>query len=190
MLALLILLAPPFWEARPPSAWTDEEIRQLLTDSPWAQEATAAHGDGGVPVYLATARPVQEAEAGLIRRNHAPSPGEDTVSEEYRKFLRDNQGSVIVLAVRLPGGRALTEEAEIRRMEKESVLRIGRRKYRLTGHFPPAPTDPCLRLVFPREVDPQDQALRFELYLPGLPSPYRWAEFRLREMRYRGEPTF
>jgi hypothetical protein len=75
-------------------------------------------------------------------------------------------------------------------MEKESVLRIGRRKYRMTGHFPPAPTDPYLRLVFPREVDPQDKSLRFELYLPGVPSPYRWAEFRLREMRYRGEPAF
>jgi hypothetical protein len=191
MVALLLaalLAAPPFWEAKPPSAWTSEEIQLLLRDSPWAQEVAAPIEKGGVVVYLATARPLRAAEEELIRRNPRLRSLEDPDAEEFREFLRENAGKVIVLAVQLP--RALTDDAEIRRMEKECVLKVGRRKYRVTGHFPPAPTDPHLRLVFPRDVRPEDKTLRFELYVPGLGNPYRWAEFRVRELKYKGAPEF
>ena len=189
MVSLLIvaaLAAPSFWEARPPSAWTAEEIEQLLTNSPWAQVVEAPRKQGGIAVYLATARPARQAEEELQRRRPQPPPVEDAAAEEYREFLRENAGKVIVLAVRLPYTAALRDDAEVRRMERDSVLRVGRRRFRMTGHFPPAPLDPCLRLVFPREVRPDDRTLRFELYLPGLPNPYRWAEFRLNEMKYKG----
>jgi len=187
MVALWIvaaLLAPPFWEARPPSAWTAEEVRQLLTDSPWAQAAKAPREEQGVVVYLATARPVREAEE--LRLGGVLRPGENSSAGEYREFLRENAGKVIVLAVQLPLAAILRAAPDIPRMEKESVLKIGRRKYRMTGHFPPAPGDPYLRLAFPREVRPGDKTLSFELYLPGLPAPYRWAQFRLSQMNYRG----
>lgn len=190
VLALAVLAAPPFWELKPPSAWTDEEIRQLLTDSPWAQSVAAPSDASGVVVYLATARPVREAEQELIRRSGKSQGVEDPEPDEYRDYVRQNAGKIIVLAVRVPNPGALQHEAEVRRMEKESVLKVGRRKYRTTGHFPPAPTDPWLRLVFPREAGPQDKSLQFELYLPGLANPLRWAEFRMRELKYGGAPEF
>jgi hypothetical protein len=191
MVALWIvaaLLAPPFWEVRPPSAWTVEEIRQLLSDSPWAQAAKAPREEQGILVYLATARPVREAEER--RLGGGLRPGAESSAGEYRKFLRENAGKVIVLAVQLPLAAILQRAPDIPRMEQESVLKIGRRKYHMTGHFPPAPGDPYLRLVFPREVRPDDKTLNFELCLPGLPAPYRWAQFRLSQMKYRGEAEY
>jgi len=185
------LLAPPFWDLRPASAWTAEEINQLLSNSPWAQAVEGPLKEAPVVVYVATARPAREAEEELRRRGMRSAPAEDRAAgDEYREFMRRNAGKVIVLAVRLPPMRILEDEAELRRLEKDCVLRVGRRKYGMTGHFPPTFADPCLRLVFPREVDPADRTLRFELYLPGVPSPYRWAEFRLKQMGHRGEPAF
>jgi hypothetical protein len=190
-LALLAALAaPPFWEARPPEAWSREEIGQLLSDSPWAQAVAGPFKDPGVIVYLATARPAREAERELMRRGLRPAPAEGSPSGEYEAFLRENGGRVIVLAVRVARLPALEQEPERRRLEQDCVLKVGKRKYHLIGHFPPTPEDPCLRLVFPREVGTADKALRFELYLPGLPNPDRWAEFRLREMNYRGEAAY
>lgn len=190
MWLLAALAAAPFWEARPPGAWSTEEIRQLLSDSPWGQVVTGPLGDRGVVVYLATARPVLEAERELVRRGLRRAPAEGSPSGEYEAFLRENQGRVIVLAVRLAQLPALEHEAERRRMEQDCVLRVGRRKYRLTGHFPPTPDDPCLRLVFPRQAGPADKTLRFDLYLPGVPHPDRWAEFRFSRMKYRGETAY
>jgi len=42
MVALLALLAAPFWEAKAPRDWSEEELRALLHDSPWAQGADPA----------------------------------------------------------------------------------------------------------------------------------------------------
>ncbi len=191
MLALVIfaaLAAPAFWEVKAPSGWTDEEVKQLLTNSSWAQTAAAPREEGGMVVYLATARPAREAEEELRRRDARLRSIEDPTAHEYREFLRENAGRVIVLAVRFPS--ALTDDAEVHRMEKDCVLKVGRRKYRLMGHFPPTPSDPFLRLVFPREVNPEDRTLRFELYVPGVSSPLRWAEFRLKELKYKGALEF
>ncbi len=190
LVVLAALAAPSFWEVRPPAAWSAPEIHQLLTNSPWAQAVTGPLKDHGVVVYLATAPPAREAEQELQRRGQRPAPAEDPPSEEYRQFLRQKEGQVIVLAVRLPYLPGLEQEAERRRMEQDCVLKVGRRQYRMIGHFPPTPGDPCLRLVFPREVRPGDKTLRFELYLPGVPNPDRWAEFRLSQMKYRGEAAY
>ncbi len=32
-----------FWESRPPSQWTPEEIQQLIANSPWAKQVTAQY---------------------------------------------------------------------------------------------------------------------------------------------------
>src|ERR1017187_11017459 len=67
--AWLALLASPFWETKAPSEWTDAQIELLLHDSPWAEMAEPAPA---VQVYLATARPLREAEAELARRRGKP----------------------------------------------------------------------------------------------------------------------
>ena len=71
-------------------------------------------------------------------------------------------------------------------MEEESVMKVGRKRYQMVGHFPPTPSDPYLRLVYPRAVGPGDKTVTFELYLPGN-GPYHDAEFRVRDMLHKGK---
>ena len=58
------------WETTAPKDWTDEQVQLLLNDSPWAQ---LADPKPEVQIYLATARPVQQAEAELARRARSRS---------------------------------------------------------------------------------------------------------------------
>ncbi len=72
-------------------------------------------------------------------------------------------------------------------MEEDSVMHVGRKKIKMTGHFPPTATDPYLRLAFPRQVSPTDKSVSFELYLPGVPNPFREAEFKVKDMVVNGK---
>lgn len=185
----LLAAALPFWEAKPPAEWSDAELEEFLTESPWAQQAISAKSASGAQVYIASAHPVREAEAERDRRavaNKKGPPIEDPNAEEYADFLRDNEGRYIVLAVALPNPGALTIPAELKRMEEECVMRVGRKTYKMTGHFPPSPSDPWMRLVFPRAVTAADKTIRFDLYLPSVAEPYRFAEFRVKELSYKG----
>ena len=65
-----------------------------------------------------------------------------------------------------PACAVLAGPREVKRMKEESFLRVGRKGYKMTGHFPPTPADPYLRLIYPREIGPNDKSLVFELYLP------------------------
>ena len=184
LVALILAISgrAPFWEAKTPAQWTDGELTELLTNSPWAQQAVDARG-AGTAVYLASARPLREAELELARRQ---PPVDDPDAQEYRDFLRDNQGRQIVLAVALPNSKALDDPGELKHVEDECVLKVGRTKYQMTGHFPPSPSDPLLRLVFPRPAVTDGKSLVFDLYVPGIANHYRSAEFRFKDLTYRG----
>ena len=186
----------PFWESKPPAQWSDDELQELLTDSPWAQPAISAGSESGVQVYIASARPMRLAEEETERRAKDKAPVQDATAEdqtaedstagEYRDFLAENQGQYIVLAVSGASAKALAEPAEVRRMEEQCILRVGGKKYQMVGHFPPSPSDTWLRLIFPRAVTEADRSFRFELYVPGAKDPLRFAEFRTKEMHYQG----
>lgn len=46
-----VLLAADFWEKKAPEDWTAEEVEQILTDSPWAQELSLKFvGDRSQPL--------------------------------------------------------------------------------------------------------------------------------------------
>jgi hypothetical protein len=172
----LALATAPFWETKAPRDWSDAEVKQLITDSPWAQDV-----DSGVSVFLATAHPIRQAEQEWMRRRKVSDP-------DFAEFMDEDQGQHIVLAVAYPDAKALANAPESRRMEDESILKVGKRRFKLTGHFPPTPSDPYLRLVFPREIAPGDKSLVFELYLPGVSMSYRTVEFRFKDLLYRGKP--
>ena len=193
---LFLLMAAPFWESKPPAEWTDEELDQLLFHSPWSRLEAPKGGDPEARIqveathfFLATASPMRQAEEE--RRRRAPSTGsaaEAPALTEYQEFLEDNPGRYIVLAVRQRRPRFLERAKEVQRMEEKCVLRVGKRRHRLVGHFPPTPGDPYLRLVFPRELQATDESLVFNLYVPGVPNPFRKVSFELERLRYREEP--
>jgi len=179
-LLLLALMAAPFWDTKPPSEWSPQELNDLMTDSPWAR-------DSGTQIYLASARPMREAERRLGIAQPQPSPnGEIQDDSDYLEFLRENPGKYIIVAIRLPNPTALADAEETRLMEDKCVLKVGRKKYKLTGHFPPTPSDPYLRLIYPRVVDPSAKRFSLELYLPSVSGPFRIVDFDLKEMVYKG----
>lgn len=186
---LAAMLAAPFWESKPAREWSYEELRRIMEDSPWAQ-TTDFQNKALLPIYLATAKPLREAEAESIRRHQTASaasqtPPPDTARSEYEAFLADNEGAVIVVAIPHPNPLALASREETERMEEESYLRTGRQKIKMKGHFPPAPTDPVLRLIFPRPAG-EIKDLRFELYVPGVTGPYRQVTFRTKDLHFKG----
>lgn len=190
LLTALFLFADPYWVSKPPAEWSDAQILALLSDSPWAQAVSGPTSAApAVQVYLATAKPIQLAEAELERRVAARRrPGAPIAGNtEYKMWLEDNRATQIVLAVRIQNNKGFLDEAEVQRMEKETTMRAGKKKIKMTGSFPPSESDPFLRLAFPRQVDLSDKNLVFELYLPGVPEPYRNAEFKLKDMVSNGK---
>jgi hypothetical protein len=175
--ALLALLASPFWETKAPGDWTDAQVESLLHDSPWAEMAEPAPV---VQVYLASSRPMREAEAELARRRGKPLSG------EYLEYIAHEGADKLIVAIAYKNLTALADAEEVHNMEEESIMRVSRRKYKMEGHFPPVPSDPFLRLVYPRAATERDKTIAFDLYLPGY-GPYHEAEFRVRDMLYKGQ---
>jgi hypothetical protein len=191
---LLLLFAEPFWQAKPPMDWSEDELLRLLTNSPWAELVTGPGQNVPAPavqVYLATAAPMEQAERERDRRYRVkqpnPSPEATALAEEYQAWLKENRTTQIVVAVRMTGNAAFFDQKEVQRMEDESVMQVGRKKFKMTGHFPPSAADPYVRLAFPRQVQPGDKSVIFDLYLPGVPIPYREAEFSVKQMTLNGK---
>jgi hypothetical protein len=184
------LLAAPFWETKPVREWNDEELHQMLTESPWAQ-TTTFKGLAPQAVYLATAAPMRQAEEEFMRRYNSKLPATQQPTDlgarnEYAAFLAENEGKVLVLALANPNPAALAQAEEMKRLEDESYIKVGRRKIKMTGHFPPAGSDPVLRLVFPRPEEAVKD-LVFEFYVPGTSGGYRQAAFRVKDLMFKGK---
>jgi len=149
--------------------------------SPWTQEV------GPTPelaLWLATAEPIEEAEAEARLRTRRT---ENEPDPDYAGYITEHASDVLVLALAYAPKNGLGDAAEQRRMEEESVMKIGRKAYHIVGYFPPTPSDPVLRLVFPRAAKPTDKDVDFRLYVPGLPFPEREAVFRVKDLMYRGK---
>lgn len=181
LIAAVLLLAAPFWEAKAPAQWTDAELRQLLSDSPWAQMMPGpTRSFPPVQAYLATAGPIRQAGQELERRSR-------NRNVEYRLWFEEFSATQIIVAVRVGKLLPYSEGEELQQLEKESVMRIGRRKIRMTAYFPPSAADPYLRVAFPREAKLSDKVLSFDLYIPGVPGGFRSAEFKLPDMQVAGK---
>jgi hypothetical protein len=180
-LALLFLFAPPFWEVKQPQQWSDRECNEMLHNSPWAESAGP---DPAMRVFLATARPIEDAEAELRIRGVQPLHEADP---DYTDYASRNHDTELVLAIDYQDRDPNWSAEDIRRMQDESFMLVGRRKHRMVGYFPPTPSDPVLRLAFPRDVQPADKRVVFRLYLPGISFPERDAEFEMKDLLYRGK---
>lgn len=190
--APLAAFAGPFWSEVPPEQWSEAQIAELLTASPWAQLVAGPGRLGNFPavqVYIATAGPIRQAELEKQRRAGARR-ADDAFAEEYRLWLEEFSPAQIILAIRVANTEAYANALEVKRLEQESFLRAGRRKIPMTGYFPPTPSDPYLRVAFPRQVPPGEREIQFDLYIPGVAGPYRSATFKLEAMTVAGKLEF
>ena len=191
LLALLLLAGAPFWEAKPPAEWTDQELAWLLESSPWVKTLAprvSIENLSGLKAHLATARPMRDAEQEYQRRLAKRRPADAPEDMEFEEFLAQNEGRYIVLAIRLPNPKAFGNAKEIARMEEQSFLQVERERYKMAGHLPPSGSDPLLRLVFPRPSVSAAGSLAFDVYVPSAPSPYRAMEFWVKDLAYKGKP--
>jgi hypothetical protein len=192
-LLLLALLAGKFWEEKDPADWSAEEMDAFFRSSPWVREASDSGrtlGTGGKPVaaFLATAEPVRAAE-GERRRRTVRRGTSDGMFEEYLNYLLQNGKNVVILAVPVERNNAFSEGGELATMEKRSEMRAGGKAYPLLTFFPPSSSDPHLRLAFARPPNP-GKKLDFTFYVPGLPSPYRMVDFQVKDLVWKGAPSF
>ena len=73
-------------------------------------------------------------------------------------------------------------------MEQDCAMDLGRHRVTLSAYFPPTPSDSYLYLAFPRDPGAgSDNAVTFELYLPGVAGPYRTVTFKLKDMLVGGK---
>src|ERR1700722_18139644 len=84
-----------------------------------------------VQIYVSTASPVQQAEAELARRRAKP------LGDDYLDYIRQEGSQNVVLAIAYRDWTALEDAEESRRMQDESIMKVGRKKYPMVGHFPP-----------------------------------------------------
>ena len=179
-LALLFFFAPPFWEVRQPPQWSNREVEQMLHNSPWTQDCGP---DPAMRVFLATAQPIEDAEAELRIRGTQPLREPDP---DYTAYASRNRDTQVILAIDYENRAPSWSQQEIRRMEDESFLLVSRRKHHMVGYFPPTAADPVLRLAFPRDIQSSDKRVVFRLYLPGISFPERDAEFQIKDLLYHG----
>jgi hypothetical protein len=178
---LLLFVAQPFWQSKSPDQWTDYELDTILHASPWAEMVGPSPQ---ILVSLATAAPIEDAAYEQRLRSKRPLRQPDP---DYTNFLVDHRDDDLVLAVSYTLPLRFGTSQERSRMEDESEMVIGRKSYKLIGHFPPTEDDPVLRLVFPREAKLSDKAVLFRLYVPGISFPEREVEFRVKDLLYRGK---
>ena len=189
LFALLFLLAAtPFWEAKPCADWSEEELLEFMGNSPWAQpaESVGSRRSGAIQAFLATAKPMQAAELEYRRRRLPKDTPADPSWDEFQEFLARDATKYLVLAVSIPIA-ASQDAREMATMENDSFLRLGKQKIKMSGYFPPSPTDPWTRLIFPRKDFKGVKEFDFEIYVPGTGTSYRQVFFRLKEMTYRGQ---
>ena len=137
-------LAVPYWETVPAGSWTEQQLIDLLTESPWAQSAPDTRRGNTLPgppvvIYLSSAAPMRQAEEEIIRRRFKQKPDVyaaiHEAREEYLAYINENAGKVIVVAIPLDAN-ALADASETKRMEAESILRIGRSRRKMAGCLP------------------------------------------------------
>src|SRR5215475_9592959 len=97
-LAFVLLFQAPFWEAKAPADWTEAELIQTFTDSPWAQPLSGPANAPQVSAFFSTAAPIEQAELERDRRfkKKRPQPQPDLMAEEYRAWLAENRATQIV----------------------------------------------------------------------------------------------
>jgi hypothetical protein len=194
LLAVLSLLTASFWDSKAPADWTDNQLIQLFTDSPWAQMVGAPGGKDPlsppVQIYIATAATMQQGEKEKLRRYARKGNAaavESPMDTEYRLWFEDNMATQIVLAVRINRNKAFDDAAQTKLMENDSIMRVGRKRYKMTANFPPTQHETFLHMAFPRQVQETDKIVTFELYIPGATPPYRTVEFKVKDMIVNGK---
>lgn len=186
-LLAFFLAAAAFWETKPPQQWTGDQLLYMMTESPWVQAGKSglnSQWETGLVMYLASAKPMRDAEAEMHRRTAAT---DDFLFEDYRAWLAENADKYIVLAVRIAKEEALANAEDAALMEKDSKMIVSGRKYPVKFFFAASKKDPWARLAFPRAVTDKNKQVEFEVFVPLVSGNYRLAIFDIKTLMSNGK---
>lgn len=181
---VMLALADSFWESKPADTWTVAEVQSIFEASPWSR-TLRVRGDP-MQVHLAAATPMRDAE----KRQKAFQKRIGAADASFAEYLAMlDEGSYIVLAVRIKDREMFSDGPLVSRMQKDTQMRIGKKTYPLLTHFPPSSSDFYLRLVFakPQALQANDKSMYFYFVVPGATDPYRQVEFLFKDLSYRGK---
>ncbi len=218
--AILIGLAAPawafsgkeFWNEKKPSDWTEEEIQQMLTRSPWAKEATVSYygGPGGATARSSSARSTSAQSSSRTKgggRAGSAAPGTDLGSQlQYRAVVRWEsalpirqathsnstfpQSYVICVSGDVPA--VVPRGADETEMQRQERLEMLKEFTKLDRHGDPIYLSKVEAqgsgtwFYFPRlePIKPEDKQITFVSKLGPVEVK---AKFMLKEMMYQGK---
>jgi hypothetical protein len=159
-LSCAVLGAADFWETKPFAMWSDQELRQVTTDSPWAKKIALALGRAGgatdtsVVISWRSALPLKQA---LVRSQIGLG---GTVTPQARELLDHKETGYVVsvdgLPAKLAGSTAnIRVETSIKAGDKP---RVGPEE----GLAQPSGDTLVLAFVFPRTpIGLEDKTVEF-----------------------------
>ena len=182
MLFAALLAAQGWWESKPYSTWSPEEVDKLLGDSPWGQEVRKSipritlinPGIGGIErvydrlrfqVGLLTSKPIRMA---LARRSILQDPGEEGRKDWGKYIDQEDTGNIVVIV----SWSALPADSHIAVVVSEllehfqtsdlvgevSLAADGGKKVRLEKYDPQGENGYGYKFIFPRAL-PDGRAL-------------------------------
>jgi hypothetical protein len=184
-MACTALGAADFWETKPFTMWSDQEVQQITTDSPWAKKIVVAAGGraGGAadtPVVISwrSALPMRQALARMqIGLGGALTP-------QARAVLDQKENGYVVSVDGLPA-RLAGSTANIR---VDTALKIGD-KTRVgpdEALAQPSGNNLILAFNFPRTpIGPEDKTVEFVTKVGAFEIK---GVFNLKEMVFHGQP--
>ena len=212
-LSVAPLWAKDFWESKPSSEWTTEEIREMLTKSPWAKSASISYDDVPAGGGLGSIGGVMSGRSSGGRRA-APSgsKGREPASGENQRFEavvrwdsslpvrealkskpspEEDSHYVLNVAGDLPSMSSNGEDEALdqRRLEMlQQYTRLESRNAIFLARIQPAPaaSGPGTLFYFPRSspITLEDKQVTFSTKIGPLEIK---AKFTLKDMLYRGK---
>lgn len=198
--------AKDFWNEKKPSDWSEDDIRQMLTKSPWAKDAsifdTAAHN--GVPTPriggLSRRGGISPLPTGVnsnswtaIVRWESALPVRDALKTPKTAEVEENY--IVALVGDIPGvGVPLDDDDPAERQQKMTILKEATRlerkddpldlqRVKIAPRIAESPSGTLFYFsrVFP--LTPEDKQVTFVTKVGPLEGK---CKFTLRDMRYRG----
>ena len=182
-MACAVLAAADFWETKPFTMWSDQELQQVTTDSPWAKKIViaAAGRAGGAPdtpvvISWRSALPMKQA---LVRMQIGLG---GALTPQARALLDQKETGYVVSVEGLPA-RLAGSTANIR---VDTSLKVGD-KARIgpdEGLAQPSGNNLVLGFVFPRTpISPEDKTVEFVTKVGAFEIK---GVFNLKEMEFHG----
>ena len=183
---------PHFWEAKPPPEWTADEVRRMLTDSPWARtavvrDAGVAHPYGGAQQWGRVPKKTKPWNVTVRWDSAAPiQAATQSAGEEFERYYVIGLVGDTRVTGQLVNDRQLAEKLQILRgsttLEPANANVLQPEKVKEVSHE----SQRALRFYFPRRrlITLDAQHLYFATTIGRFDV---MAKFDVQDMLYRGQ---